>query len=218
MEDKSKIAIIGLGNIGQAIAKNLVKNNHPVIVSSREITKANSLAEKLGNLATPMGIKDAINEAAIIIPAIWYHSLNGFFNQYRKELQGKIVVDVSNPIAPDGNGGFSKVIGEKESAGEINAKALPDQAKFVKALGTLGAASLVGSANQRPEKAVLFYASEDPGLKGIIEQLILDIGFEPVHIGGVNQSIRIEVFGDLHEFGGLGKAVTRKEIQLKIEV
>jgi len=216
MKDNTKVTIIGLGNIGQAIATNLVKNNRAVIVAAREITKANSLAEKLGNLVTPMGIRDAIKEAEIIIPAIWFNTLAGFFNQYANELKGKIVIDVSNPIAPDGKGGFSKIIGENESAGEINAKALPQQVKFAKALGTLGAASLVDCANQIPEKAVLFYATDDTNIKGTIEQLIFDNGFEPVSVGGINQSIRIEVFGDLHEFGALGKVVTRTEAIAKL--
>jgi predicted dinucleotide-binding enzyme len=215
-ERKAKIAIIGLGNIGQAIATNLVKNNRAVIVAAREITKANTLAEKLGSLATPMGINDAIKEATIIIPAIWFNTLNGFFNQYASELQGKIIIDVSNPIAPDGKGGFSKIIGEKESAGELNAKALPKNVKIAKALGSLGAASLLNAANQSPEIAVLFYATDDTSINSEIEELILDNGFEPVRIGGLNQSIRIEVFGDLHEFGALGKTVTSKEIESKI--
>jgi predicted dinucleotide-binding enzyme len=214
-ERKAKIAIIGLGNIGQAIAVNLVKNNRPVIVAAREITKANTFAEKLGGLAAPMGINDAIKEATIIIPAIWFNTLNGFFNQYAKELQGKIIIDVSNPIAPDGKGGFSKTIGEKESAGELNAEALPKNVKMAKALGSLGAASLLNAANQSPEKAVLFYATDDTSINDDIEELIIDNGFEPVRIGGLNQSIRIEVFGDLHEFGALGKTVTRKEIESK---
>jgi predicted dinucleotide-binding enzyme len=215
-EGKPKIAIIGLGNIGQAIAVNLVKNNRPVIVAAREITKANTFAEKLGGLATPMGINDAIKEATIIIPAIWFKPLNGFFNQFANELKGKIIIDVSNPIAPDGKGGFSKIIGEKESAGELNAKALPKNVKFAKALGSLGAASLLNAANQLPEKAVLFYATDDTSINGEIEELIIDNGFESVRVGGLNQSIRIEVFGDLHEFGALGKTVTRKEIVSKI--
>jgi len=215
-ERKPTIAIIGLGNIGQAIASNMVRNNRPVIIAAREITKANTFAERLGGLAKPMGINDAIKEATIIIPAIWFNKMNGFFNQYASELQGKIIIDVSNPIAPDGKGGYSKIIGEKESAGELNAKDLPKNVKIAKALGSLGAASLLNAANQSPEKAVLFYATDDTSINGDIEELIIDNGFEPVRIGGLNQSIRIEAFGDLHEFGALGKTVTRKEIESKI--
>jgi hypothetical protein len=46
--------------------------------------------------------------------------------------------------------------------------------------------------------------------------LIHDSGFDAVRIGGIDQSIRIEVFGDLHEFGALGKVVTLSEAKQKI--
>jgi len=46
----------------------------------------------------------------------------------------------------------------------------------------------------------------------LIEDLIHDNGFEPVRIGGIDKSIRIEVFGDLHEFGALGKTATLSEL------
>ena len=111
----------------------------------------------------------------------------------------------------DENGGFKKIIGEKESAGEINLSLVPKGAKFAKALGTLGAASLESAAFQTPENAVLFYATDDESINADVEQLISDTGFEPVRVGGIDQSIRIEVFGDLHEFGALGKTVTASE-------
>jgi predicted dinucleotide-binding enzyme len=43
--------------------------------------------------------------------------------------------------------------------------------------------------------------------------LIKDIGFDAVNIGGIDQSIKMEVFGELHEFGALGKAVTKSELK-----
>ena len=60
---------------------------------------------------------------------------------------------------------------------------------------------------------MLFYASDDAGVKGKIEEVITDSGFAPVYVGGIDQSIRIEVFGDLHEFGALGKVATLAEIE-----
>jgi len=89
---------------------------------------------------------------------------------------------------------------------------LPKNVKFAKALGTLGAASLSNAAFQLPEKAVEFYATDDTSINDQIEDLIRDNGFEPVRIGGLDKSIRIEVFGDLHEFGALGKPVTLSEM------
>ena len=44
------------------------------------------------------------------------------------------------------------------------------------------------------------------------ERLISVAGFAPVKAGGLDQAIRIEVFGDLHDFGGLnGKLLTTQE-------
>jgi hypothetical protein len=200
-----------LGKIGTAVATNLVKGNRAVIIADRTIEKAKRLSQKLGSLAQPMEISAAIREADIIVFAVWFSAIKESLHQYATDLEGKIIIDPSNPIAPDEKGGFKKIIGENESAGEVIAKLLPENAKLAKALGTLGAASLAGASFQKPDN-VLFYATDDTNINADIEQLIRDNGFEPVRVGGIDQSIRIEVFGDLHEFGALGKTVTRKEV------
>lgn len=214
MTQKS-IAIIGMGSIGQVAAANLVKGNRPVILANRNPAKADELAAKLGSLAHPMEVSEAIKKADIIVFAVWFNVIQELLKQYATELQGKIIIDPSNPIAPDGKGGFVKAIGEKESAGQILAALLPKGAKFAKALGTLGAASLANAAYQQPTQSVLFYATDDASINPAIEELIHDSGFEPLLVGGVDQSIRIEVFGDLHEFGALGKPVTLSEAKEK---
>jgi predicted dinucleotide-binding enzyme len=217
MTQKSKVAVIGLGNIGAAVAANLVKSNRSVIVADRTFEKASELSQKLGTLAQPATIAAAVKEADILVLSIWFDGIKEFFKTYAKELQGKIIVDPSNPIAPDENGGFKKIIGQDQSAGQLLASLLPKEAKLAKALGTLGAASLVNAAFQQPEKAVEFYATDDASINDEIEELIRDNGFEPVHIGGLEHSIRIEVIGDLHEFGALGKTVTLSEVNQVIE-
>lgn len=215
MTQKSKVAVIGLGNIGTAVATNLTKSNRSVFIADRKIEKAKELAEKLGSLAQPKEIRAAIKDADIIVFAIWFDAVKELLGTYSTELQGKIIVDPSNPIAPDEKGGFKKIVPEDQSAGEILSSLLPKDAKLAKALGTLGVASL-NAAFQKPEEAVLFYATDDTSINADIEQLIHDNGFEPVRIGGIDQSIRIEVFGDLHEFGALGKTVTLSEAKEKL--
>jgi 8-hydroxy-5-deazaflavin:NADPH oxidoreductase len=212
---KQKIAVIGLGNIGQAVAANLVKGNRPVIVAGRTLSKAQEFAGKIGNLAQPSTIADAIKEADIVILSVWFSVIKEFLVQYATELQGKIIIDPSNPIAPDGKGGFVKIIGEQESAGQIIAQLLPKGATLAKVLGTLGAATLANAAHQQPEQ-VLFYATDNTSINEAIEALILDSGFAPVRVGALDQSIRIEVFGDLHEYGALGKTVTLEEAKEKV--
>lgn len=216
MTQKSKVAVIGLGNIGATVAANLVKGNRSVIVADRTLEKANALSQKLGSLTQPASIAAAIKEADIIVLAVWFNAIKELFNTYAKELQGKIIVDPSNPIAPDENGGFKKIIDKDQSSGQILSSLLPKDAKLAKALGTLGAASLSKAAFQQPDKAVGFYATDDASINTEIEDLIRDNGFEPIHVGGLDQSIRIEVFGDLHEFGALGKTVTASEAKEKI--
>jgi len=216
MSITSKVAVIGLGNIGKTVAKNLVKGNRPVIIASREIEDAKALANQLGDLATSAETAEAIKEADIIVLSVWFNTIKELFEQYADEFQGKIIIDPSNPIAPDENGGFKKIIGEKESAGKLNAEILPKGAKLAKAFGTLGAVSLTDTAFQTPEKSVLFYATDDNTIDISVEQLIADSGFDAVKVGGLDQSIRIEVFGDLHEFGALGKVVTATEAKAKL--
>jgi predicted dinucleotide-binding enzyme len=214
--NKSKVAIIGYGTIGQIVAINLVRNNRPVIIAGRDFAKAKNLSVKLGSPAQPMEIGPAIKEADIIIMAVWFDVIKELFYQYGEVFRGKIIIDPSNPIAPDSKGGFAKKIGKNESAGQLNAKLLPKGARLAKALGTLSSGSLAGASDQKPEPAVLFYATDDTSIDGEVEGLIRDTGFEPLRIGGIDQSIRIEVFGDLHEFGGLGKTVTLSEAEKKI--
>ena len=217
MTTTSKVAVIGLGNIGKTIAQNFIKGNRPVIIASQKLEDAKALAQELGTLATASETGEAIKNADIIILSVWFNTIQELFEQYGTELQGKIIIDPSNPIAPDENGGFKKIIGEKESAGQLNAAILPQGATLVKGFGTLGAASLANAAFQTPKKSVLFYATDDTTVDAAVEQLIHDNGFDAVKVGGLDQSIRVEVFGDLHEFGALGKVVTTIEAIAKLE-
>lgn len=208
---KAKVAVIGLGNIGKIVAANLVKGNRDVIVATRKPEEAKAFAEQLGVRAKAAEVSAAIKEADIVILSVWFSTIQELVKQYASELQGKIIVDPSNPIAPDGNNGFKKIINAEDSAGQIIKSLLPKRSKLVKALGTLSAASLERAAHKWPKASVLFYATDDNTVDSQIEELIQDTGFEAVRIGGIDQSIRLEVFGDLHEFGALGKTVTLEE-------
>ena len=67
------------------------------------------------------------------------------------------------------------------------------------------------AAWREPERAVQFYATDDAAAGDLVADLIRADGFEPVRVGGLDQSIRLEVFGDLHELGALGRVVTKSE-------
>ena len=206
-----KTAIIGLGNIGKQVALNLIAGGRQVIVADHGPTKAQEFAKASGGKARAASVAAAIEEADIIVFAVLFDAIKGLFVEYRNKLAGKIVVDPSNPIAPDGSGGFKKILPQDQSSGQMLAALLPPGAKFVKAFGSLAAESLKTGARRSPEPNVLFYASDDQDAGNAVADLIKTSGFAPVRVSGVNQSIRIEVFGDLHELGKLGKLVTAKE-------
>jgi predicted dinucleotide-binding enzyme len=208
-----KIAIIGLGNIGSRVAKNLTAGGQSVIVSERNLDKAKKFAAEIGGRAQAMSVDDAAKAADVIILAIHFEAIKEFIGTHRQAIAGKIIVDPSNPIAPDGKGGFKKNIPADQTAGQIIARLLPEGTELVKAFGTLTAESLSSGANRSPERAVLFYATDYPEAGRAVAKLIAASGFEPVGVGGLDQSGRIEAFGDLHQFGKLGRLISVKEAE-----
>jgi len=207
-------AIIGIGNIGTIVARNLVQGGERVILVNRDKSKADKLAAELGDLATSAEVADAIAQSDVVVLALYLDVMRFFIPEFGEKLVGKIVVDPSNPVGPDGKGGVKRTLPADQSSGQIIAHMLPNGAKFVKAFGTLSAESLASASRRVPERAVLFYATDDADAGETVARLITAAGFDPVKVGGVDQSIRIEVGGDLAQFGGLkGKLLTVAEAE-----
>ena len=175
-------AIIGVGNIGSALARNLVKGGERVVLASKDKSKAVELAARLGHLARAAEIADAISEADVVVLAVYLDVMKSMIPQYSEQLAGKIVVDPSNPVGPDGKGGLMKTIPKDQSSGQLVADLLPKGARFVKAFGTLSAKSLTDGARRTPERAVQFYATDDAGAGEVVARLITANGFDPVKV------------------------------------
>ena len=205
------VAIIGTGNIGSTLAANFAAGGQDFLLADRDQDKARKIAADLGGHAEAVSIDEAAERADVLVFALWLDAFEQLIAQYGGRLAGKVIVDPSNPVGPDGSGGYGKVIGEQESSGQILAGLLPPGARLVKAFGTLSAPTLAGAARREPERAVQFYAADDNAAGDLVAELIRVGGFEPVRVGGLDQSIRIEMFGDLHEVGDLGRAVTKSE-------
>jgi predicted dinucleotide-binding enzyme len=207
----STVAIIGIGNIGSKLAANFAAGGQDFLLAGRDEQAARKLAASLDGHAEAVSIDEAVDRAGVLILALWLDAFQQLIAQYGGRLAGKVIVDPSNPVGPDGKGGYHKVIGEQESSGQILAGQLPARARLVKAFGTLSAPTLSAAAWREPERAVQFYAADDDAAGDVVAELIRADGYEPVRVGGLDQSIRIEMFGDLHEYGALGRAVTKSE-------
>jgi hypothetical protein len=208
---ETTVAIIGTGNIGSKLAANFAAGGQDFLLAGRDQETAQKLAADLDGHAEVASIDDAIGRADVLVLAVWLDAFEQLIAQYGDRLAGKVIVDPTNAVGPDGSGGYRKTIGEQESSGQILAALLPAGARLVKAFGTLSAGTLSAAARREPERAVEFYAADDAAAGDLVAELIRAGGFEPVRVGGLDQSIRIEMFGDLHEFGALGRVVTRQE-------
>ncbi len=207
----STVAIVGTGNIGSRLAANFAAGGQDFLLAGRDQEVAGQLAADLDGHAEVVSIDEAVERADVLVFAVWLDAFEQLIAQYGQRLAGKVIVDPTNPVGPDGQGGYRKVIGEQESSGQILAGMLPAGAHLVKAFGTLSAGSLAAAARREPERAVEFYAADDAAAGDLVADLIRAGGYEPVPIGGLDQSIRIEMYGDLHEYGALGRVVTKPE-------
>jgi predicted dinucleotide-binding enzyme len=207
----STVAIIGTGNIGSRLAANFAAGGQDFLLAGRDQETASKLASDLGGHAEVVSVDDAIERADVLVPAVWLDDFKQLIAEYGGRLAGKVIVDPTNPVGPDSDGNYRKVIGEQESSGQLLASLLPAGARLVKAFGTLSAPTLSAAARQEPERAVQFYAADDSAAGDLVADLIRAGGYEPVRVGGLDQSIRIEMFGDLHEYGALGRVVTKSE-------
>jgi len=205
------VAIIGTGNIGGTLAAEFAAGGRDFLLAGRDEEAARKLAAGLGGRAEAVSVDEAVDRAGVLVVAVWLDDFEQFIAGYGDRLAGKVIIDPTNPVGPDGAGGYRKVIEEQESSGQLLAGLLPAGAVLVKAFGTLSAPSLAAAARREPDRAVLFYAADDKAAGDMVAGLIRAAGFDPVRVGGLDQSVRLEMFGDLHEYGALGRVVTRAE-------
>jgi 8-hydroxy-5-deazaflavin:NADPH oxidoreductase len=193
-------AIIGTGGIGSVIARELASGSEALRLSSADNESARTLAAGIGRAAVAADDnRDALQGADAVVLALRFAVLKGVIDEIAQPLTGKVVVVPSNPVGLDAHGNVSRLLPEGQSSGELVAGWLPAGTRLAMAFGTLSADLFESSSNRSPEPAVLFYATDDEVAGEEVERLIRTAGFEPAKVGGVEQSGRLEVGGDLHD-------------------
>ena len=205
-------AIIGTGGIGSAIARRLASGGETLRLASADTESARALAARIGRAAVvAAGNRDALQGAGAVILALRFTVLKGVMDEIAGPLAGKVVVVPSNPLTADAQGNVSRVLPEGQSSGKVVAGWLPAGARLAMAFGTMSAGLFESAANRSPERAVLFYVTDDDRAGDEVQRLIRTAGFEPVKAGGLGQSGRLEVGGDLHDLV-VGRAEARSLI------
>jgi hypothetical protein len=192
-------AIIGAGGLGSAIARELAAGGETLRLASADQDSARTLAAKIGPAAiAATDNRDALQKADAVILALRFTVLKSVIDEIAGHLADRLVIVASNPVTADAHGNISHLLPEGRSAGKVVAGWLPAGTRLAMAFGTLPADLLESSSNQSPQRAVLFYATDDDRAEQPVERLIRVAGFEPVKAGGLDQSTRLELDGDLH--------------------
>ena len=205
-------AIIGTGGIGSVIARQLASGGETLRLSSADHESARTLAAHIGRAAVvAVDDRDALQGADAVVLALRFTVLKGVMDEIADPLANKLVVVPSNPVGIDAEGNVSRLLPKDQSSGEFVTGWLPARARLAMAFGTMSADVFESSSNRSPELAVLFYVTDDDRAAEEVERLIRTAGFEPVKVGGVEQSGRLEVGGDLHDLV-VGRAEARSLI------
>ncbi|HWV19544.1 MAG TPA: NAD(P)-binding domain-containing protein [Devosia sp.] len=189
-------AIIGLGNMGSGLARRLAGRGDLVLATRTEAAAA-ALAAEIG--AKSASIDAAIAGADIVILALPYGSALALAQS--GALDGKLVVDISNPVKPDFSG---LAFGFDTSAAEEIQKAAPG-ARVVKAFNTIFA-SLFAASRDDTANVPVFLAGEDAAVAQV-ETLVKAAGFAVEKTGALDAARLLEPVGMLNiRFGyGLGR-------------
>ncbi len=186
-----KIAIIGTGTVGSALARGLQKSSHKIILGARDVTDGatQKLAAEVGaELALP---REAAGAAELVILALPWNVAEAAVKALG-DLGGKIVIDCMNPLGMVG-GALGLVLGHTTSGGEIVAAWLPG-ARVVKTLNQVGAEMMADNAGL-PHRPVMFMAGDDAAAKTSVAAVLTDLGFEPLDAGDITKARLLESFG-----------------------
>jgi predicted dinucleotide-binding enzyme len=205
-------AIIGTGGLGSIIARRLASGGETLRLASADTESARTLAAAIGaGVAAGSNNHDALQGTDAAILALRFGVLERVIEEIADSLTDKLVVVPSNPVGLDDQGNIVRLLPQGQSAGKLVAGWLPEDARLAMAFGSMSGGLLESSSSRSPESAVLFYVTDDERAGGQVERLIRVAGFEPVKAGGVEQSGRLEVGGDLHDLV-LGPAEARSLI------
>ena len=153
------ITIIGTGNMARGIATRALAGGNAVTLLGTSADKAQALAGELSGDVRAGAIGDPISGDVVVL-AVWYQVLDDVLGRYGDQLDGKVVVDITNPVDPQT---FQPLNVAAGSAAQEIAQKVPG-AKVVKAFNTTFAGTLVeGEVGGQPLD--VFVASDDEDAK-----------------------------------------------------
>lgn len=193
-----KVTIVGAGNMGKGLVKQLASAGHQVTVTARDLEKATAVASEFANV-TALPAAQALGDADAVVVATAYADAVPAL-QALGDLDGRVVIDITNPLTADYMG---LTIGHSTSAAEEIAKAVPG-AQVVKAFNTVFAPVLAAGPQLGGERVPVFYAGDSEQGRALVRTLIESTGFAPVDAGPLKNARYLEAVAGLNIWFGYG--------------
>jgi predicted dinucleotide-binding enzyme len=185
-----RIAIIGTGNVGSAIARGLKGKGHEVTIGTRDPDAPDALQLAAETASRPALSADAAALADIIILALPWKAAEAA-TKGLGDLAGKTVIDCMNPIGMV-NGALGLVVGHTTSGGEMVQTWLPE-AHVVKTLNQVGA-EIMAKNDHLPHRPAMLMAGNSETAKEKAAALLADLGFAPLDAGDITRSRLLEPY------------------------
>lgn len=193
------LLLLGAGNMGSALALQFARAGHDVRIAATSLEKAAAVASRIPG-ATAVELAGSAAASDVIVVATPFEQAVSAL-QAAGPLDGKIVIDITNPLTADYMG---LTIGHDTSAAEEIAKAIPT-AEVAKAFNTLFAQVIAeGASFANGQTATAFVASDSDRAKATAQALIESIGFQPVDAGPLRNARYLEPLAGLNIYFGYG--------------
>jgi predicted dinucleotide-binding enzyme len=180
------ITIIGSGNMATAIGTRAAKHGHTVELMSRNTAKAQALADQIGDGAT-VGTFGARPAGDIVFVAVLYQSAVDVVTHYGDALDGKILIDITNPFTADASG---LVTTAGNSVSQQIAAAAPEGAHVVKAFN-----SIFGGVLAEDKPVDVFFAGDSAEAKARFAAFLESLAMRPLDAGGLQMAHALEWAG-----------------------
>ncbi|MFL9481214.1 NADPH-dependent F420 reductase [Chitinophagaceae bacterium LWZ2-11] len=180
-----KVGIIGSGIVGQTLAKAFLAEGHEVMIGTRNVYKEEAILFKEEHSNIMIGeFKACANFGELLVLTVVGTAVESVIKLAgAKNFAGKVVIDTTNPIAPEKpEGGVLKSFTtQDESLMEKTQKLLP-HAFMVKAFNTVGSNLMYKPALSI--KPTMFIAGDDAGAKKTVTDILTIFGWETEDMGG----------------------------------
>jgi 8-hydroxy-5-deazaflavin:NADPH oxidoreductase len=185
-----RIAIIGIGNVGSALARGLSRAGHEILLGVRDTNNPDAAALARETRAEIKAPADAAASGEVVVLALPWQAAESAVKGLGS-LKGKIVIDCINPLAMrDGRLGLDR--GFNTSGAEALAAWVPE-ARIVKTLNQVGA-EMMEDNSALPHRPAMFMAGNDAAAKSTVAALLSDLGFEPFDAGDLTKARLLEPY------------------------